>query len=65
MTSISYLGHNSLDHTVTFAISGVRYEYWLTLHICEAITYTATRISLWRALGLAKRRALRWEKLNA
>jgi hypothetical protein len=64
MTSILFLGRNHTDHTVTFAIQGQRYEYWLHPQACDTIEYLCHKVSNARALAFAKRRCHRWEKLQ-
>lgn len=55
-TAIHYLGQNFTDRTVTFAINGTRWEYWLTPQQIESIEYL-TRVSLGKALAFAKKHA--------
>jgi len=62
MTSIVYLGRNNLDSTATFAISGVRYEYFLSPIVLDKVEYMAMRISPYKALNFAKKRATSWQR---
>lgn len=55
-TAIYYLGQNSTDHTVTFAIGKARWEYWLTPQQIESVDHLK-RISLGKALAFAKKHA--------
>lgn len=61
--SIQYLGLNSTDHTVTFAISGKRWEYSLQPQQCHTVDYLAHRISSAKALAFAKSHALKAERV--
>lgn len=63
--AIQYLGQNSTDHTVTLAIRGVRYEYWLTPTQCHTVDYIAHRISSGKALAFAKSHAHRTERVTS
>jgi hypothetical protein len=60
--NITYLSTNRLDHTVSFAIGPIRYEYFLKSNgQVDIITHIA-RISSAKALNAAKRLATRTEK---
>lgn len=57
-----YLSRNNLDHTASFAVGPIHYEYFLRSNgEVDRIENTA-RFSSNRALNLAKRIALRVEK---
>jgi hypothetical protein len=64
MTSILYLGRNYTDSTITLSIEGQRYEYWLAPQVCDTIEFLCRRVSMGKALALAKRHARRWERLQ-
>lgn len=62
MSQITYVGQNYTDNSVTFAIDGDRYEYFFRAgQTCDDISYMAKR---WpgKALALAKRTCMHWEK---
>lgn len=56
-TQIHLIAHNTTDHTITLAINGQRWEYWLTPSACDTVEYLAKHISLGKALAFAKRKA--------
>lgn len=62
---IDYLGQNSTDHTITFAIANTRWEYWLTPAQCHTVDYLAHRISFGKALAFAKSHAHRTERVTS
>jgi hypothetical protein len=41
--AIYYLGRNDTDGTLTFAINGARWEYWLHRADLESLDYIARR----------------------
>lgn len=61
-TNITYLASDRLDHTVTFAIGPIRYEYFLASNGQVDIISHIAHISSPKALNAAKRLAHRTEK---
>jgi len=65
-TPIHYLGQSFTDHSVTFSINGVRWEYHLTQHGCHSVDWLSHKVSIGKALAYAKRHSLKAERvLNA
>lgn len=60
---IHLVAHNATDHTITLAIAGIRYEYWLNPIACDIVNHLARRVSLGKALAYAKRHATHCERL--
>jgi hypothetical protein len=60
---VIYLSRNTTDHTITLAINGQRYEYWLNPGACDSVEYLCKHVSSLKALALAKRLASRTERL--
>lgn len=65
MTShITYLGRNDTDNTVTFAFHAIRWEYFLPSRaVVDKIEYITRKVSAAKAVGIAKRTAIKQVKL--
>lgn len=61
MTShITYLGRNDTDNTVTFAFRTIRWEYFLPSRtVVDKIEYITRKVSAAKAVGIAKRTAIK------
>jgi len=64
MSQIYLTTLNLTDSSVIFSIDGARYEYF-TSHEALRRIELASRRSTASALNLAKRKAVRWQKLEA
>lgn len=62
MTQIYLTTLNLTDSSVTFAVDGKRYEYFLTRPILSRIEVISRRSGA-KALNFAKRHAMRWQEL--
>lgn len=63
--SIHCTGLNYTDCTITFAINGIRWEYWLASEYVLRNIWLVSQRSAGKALALAKRRAIKAEKEKA
>jgi len=54
---ITFLAHNATDHTLTFALSGRRYEYQFHFpHDCATALYLIRKVSVGKGYAYTKRR---------
>lgn len=61
---ITYLGRNDTDNTVTFAFLSARWEYFLPSRVVvDKIEYICRKVSAAKAVGIAKRAAIKQVKL--
>lgn len=57
---ITYLGRNDTDNTVTFAFSTGRWEYFLpSRKTVDNVEYICRKVSAGKAVGIAKRTAIK------
>lgn len=64
---VYYLGrtdHEDGQRSITLSISGIRYEYYLTLPECNTVEFLCKRVSARKALNFAKSRASRIVKVQ-
>jgi hypothetical protein len=63
MTKIHYIARNDLDQTITIAINGVRWEYWLSHTNLDTAEHLFHKVSAGKALAFTKRRATKEVRL--
>lgn len=54
MSKITFISHNALDNTLTFALDAVRYEYLLTPRECDTGLFLARKVSVGKAFAYVK-----------
>lgn len=60
---IQFIGQNYDDNSTTIAISGVRWEYFLSPAHNRVVEYLARKVSCGKALAYAKSHALRCNRI--
>lgn len=61
-TIVHFIARNNFDHTVTLAVNGVRWEYWLRPDQCDTVEFLCRKISARKALAYARSRSIRQVK---